>query len=272
MVEQVAASTEAQVIPASDQAVVQSLGYVSVDQLYKAISEASEGTVFKAIEPVKDACIKEIMAFCPIEVKAADIISRQFNEDAGISVTIVAETSRYVGYCLAKNADSLSSYCKDTMINSLTVYQDPWSMMPSTPTATIFNPPPAPWTKEPPGRPGETEKPCHEGRNHVRRHDDDDSDDRPNAAGVEIYVINNGRARDGQGGGRIDHGGHHRDDQEGSDGIHPVFWALVLPFFCVGLSVTVKHVVAFIKKRRGSLPVTVRAGDYEPLRTAESSS
>jgi hypothetical protein len=276
MVDQVAASTDAHAVPAvaaSDQVFVQSLSYISVDQLYKVVTDAGQDAMFKAIEPIKAACIKEMKTFCPIEYRAADLVSRQFNEGAGFSVTIVAETCRYVGYCLAKNADALSSLCKDTMMNSLMVYQDPWSMPPPTPTATVFTPPPGPWTKEPPGWPGEAEKYNHGGRRHVRRPDDDDDpDDRSTTAGVEIYVINNGGGHHGgQGGGRLGdrHYRHHDDD---SVGIHPAVWALILPFFGLGVYVTIKHAIAFIKKRRCHLPVAVRTGDYEPLRTTDPSS
>ncbi|TMW64498.1 hypothetical protein Poli38472_011378 [Pythium oligandrum] len=263
------------------EAFAQPLSLSSTEFLIKTVHGANEATLLKAAEPIRDACAKELTVYCPDQFRTAVLTTRHYLEGDGVSLWTVADACRQVGFCLAKNADVLSTFCKYTIIKSLTMPLDSWTPMP-TPSGTPFSPPPftpppGTWGQAPSSRPGEHKKWHHGGRHHRIRlldEDSEDSNDHKTKAGVEVYVINNGGGPGGQGG----HGGfigrHHRHPHHhhGPGWAHCVVWAFVLPFFCIGVYVTVKHAITYIKKRQASLPVAVRSGGYEPLRTTESSS
>ncbi|KAJ0390352.1 hypothetical protein ATCC90586_009157 [Pythium insidiosum] len=116
-------------------------------------------------------------------------------------------------------------------------------------------------------------------KRHHRGDEDDDGDDYARErgdGGVEIYIFN-GRSDDGR--RRV---GHGRDRDDG-DGVHPLIWLVVLPFFFIGLAVVAKRVHAYARHRlrtmreqersRGSsdaVPLVVpAAAGYAPLKTTD---
>jgi hypothetical protein len=208
---------------------------------------------------IASGCSEELTAYCASDVM---IVRALIQAGPNTHEGALVDALRNVGVCLAKNADSLSQYCMDTMVRELVIKNNAGATPPLNGNGNGNDagpqwPVPAGGGGADNNRNGDHWQ--YEGNTHDRGvrgrqwggGDDDSSSD------LEVYIVNHHGGRG--------HGPHHHRGGHGGR-VSAAVWVIILPFFCLGLYVVVKHGIAYMKKRRATF-MGVMNGEYVPLKT-----
>ncbi|KAJ0394495.1 hypothetical protein P43SY_009540 [Pythium insidiosum] len=249
------------------------------DALLRVALTASDDVTKSAVPVLATVCRQDLSKWCSEPVSLAVEAKRVASQNP----SLVIEALRHVHGCLARNVDSLSPPCADSLMRELVakaLSSSTGVLQPSRKVEDIDD-----------GNPSskKTKANARHPKRHHRGDDDDDDDDDDDGdgydharergdGGVEIYIFN---ARSDDSRRRV---GHGRDRDDG-DGVHPLVWLVVLPFFFIGLAVVAKRVHTYARHRlrtmrererersRGSsdaVPLVVpAAAGYAPLKTTD---
>jgi hypothetical protein len=229
--------------------------------LVSAARSASPKATLHAVKLIRADCEMELLTICKDQVLLVQEVNRVTNSN--VHSPLMVEALRNVHGCLAANSEALSPACLATLVSEI---------LESTKSAA------------PRGRnAGGARKNHGHHRTAVRRHkdDQDEKDSSEDVGGTTeglLYGIGNmeEKVTPTQDNGRIDqwdHGNHRRHHHRAhrDEGVHPLVWVVVLPFFCLGVFVTMKRAVMMYRQRRGYASLgAAKHCEYAPLKAHDN--
>lgn len=234
---------------------------------YESSVYRSNPEMKRNMRAIYDACMKEMSIYCGEE---AVFVQKLYITDSVDSEKIKEDSLRMSHDCMMKHLNLYSRHCQNTIIKFM-VTPDPnpaqhygtgqtstgmpgWN--PTPPDQRIrFEPHPKhqvdPYAPPNPYSYGE------DGRMmHPPRYGGGDNS-------IDAYRFDTEERRPDQGHGGHGNGHHnHHHFHHHHHGVHPVAWVFILPFFCVGVFVSIKFVAGHIRRYRASNG----SREYMPLR------